>query len=49
MGPVAKIQVDQMTKIAEANGWSVVAVDVRTPFMTLIIQKPKPEAEKVYT
>jgi len=47
MGPLTKIQIDNISKLLESQGWSVVAVDVRSPFMAITIQKPKPESERI--
>lgn len=46
MGPLTKIQIDNISKLLESQGWSVVAVDVRSPFMSITVQKPKPVTER---
>ena len=46
MGPLTKIQLDNISKLLESQGWSVVAIDVRSAFMSVTIQKPKPEPER---
>ena len=46
MGPLTKIQVDNISKLLESQGWSVVAIDTRSAFMAITIQKPKPEPER---
>ncbi len=46
MGPLTKIQLDNISKLLESQGWSVVAIDTRTTFMSVTIQKPKPEPER---
>ena len=45
MTPKEKIAIDQMTRVAESQGWSVTAVDTRTESVDLTISKHKSTIE----
>lgn len=38
---------DRITRVLEAQGWAIVAVDMRGEFLQITAQKPKPSGKEI--